>query len=183
MPVIEAHLTEGYSAEDKARLSQSLTRAVRFVIPAAEDDIRVVLHDTRAPGDRSGGTAEPALPDPAELVLGYLRAMEARDLDAARACLAADFQMIFPGTAPMHRLEDLIAWAAPRYRFVTKTYDGVEAFQADSAIVYTRGTLSGEWPDGTPFSGIRFIDRFELERGLIRRQEVWNDIAETRSAR
>ncbi len=38
--------------------------------------------------------------------------------------------------------------------------------------------LAGEWPDGTPFDGIRFIDRFELADGKLARQEVWNDLAE-----
>ena len=48
--------------------------------------------------------------------------------------------------------------------------------------VYVSGTLSGEWPDGAAFTGIRFIDRFEVERGLIRCQDVWNDLAETAGA-
>jgi limonene-1,2-epoxide hydrolase len=122
----------------------------------------------------------PALPDPAAVVMDYLAAMEARDLDRAQAHLGDGFEMVFPGTAPMTTLADLVAWAAPRYRFVTKTYQGVEAFQGDRAVVYTRGTLAGEWPDGTAFSGIRFIDRFELENGRIMRQDVWNDIAEVR---
>jgi hypothetical protein len=66
---------------------------------------------------------------------------------------------------------------------VTKTYEAFEAFHADgAAVVYARGTLSGEWPDGTAFSGIRFIDRFALQGGLIVRQDVWNDIAEVRPA-
>jgi hypothetical protein len=48
------------------------------------------------------------------------------------------------------------------------------------AVVYTRGTLAGEWPDGTAFGGIRFIDRFEVTDGFITRQDVWNDLAEVR---
>ena len=38
--------------------------------------------------------------------------------------------------------------------------------------------VSGIMPDGTPFEGIRFIDRFEVTEGLLTRQDVWNDIAE-----
>jgi hypothetical protein len=90
--------------------------------------------------------------------------------------------MIFPGGVRMTRLQELVDWAAPRYRFVTKSYQGVEALQSPGAetIVYCRGTLSGEWPDGTPFSDIRFIDRFEIIQGRLTRQEVWNDIAESK---
>jgi len=97
--------------------------------------------------------------------------------------LGEGFTMQFPGTAPMRTLQELIEWAKPRYRFVTKTYDGYDAMQSPGAqaIVYCRGTLSGEWPDGTAFDGIRFIDRFEITDGRITRQDVWNDIAETRA--
>ena len=112
----------------------------------------------------------------------FLSAMEARDLETARTLLAAAFTMVFPGSRPMQSLEEMIEWARPRYRFVTKSHEGLDAVPGDGtrATVYCRGTLSGEWPDGTPFSGIRFIDRFELVAGRIARQDVWNDVAEAR---
>ena len=118
--------------------------------------------------------------DPVQLVRSFLAAMEARDIALAQSFLADGFEMTFPGTAPMHKLQELIAWSAPRYKFVTKTYDGFDAMQSEGAeaIVYCRGKLSGEWPDGTPFEGIRFIDRFEVTEGLLTRQDVWNDISE-----
>ena len=50
-------------------------------------------------------------------------------------------------------------------------------------VVYRRGTLQGEWPDGISFQGICFIDRFELADGRITRQDVWNDLAEVRFGR
>ena len=48
----------------------------------------------------------------------------------------------------------------------------------DETIVYSLGTLYGEWPDGTPFEGNRYIDRFVVRDGLIVSQDVWNDSAE-----
>ncbi|WP_371687447.1 hypothetical protein [Thalassococcus sp. S3] len=79
----------------------------------------------------------------------------------------------------MTKLQELIDWAAPRYRFVRKSYDGFDvAMSEGETLVYCRGTLSGEWPDGASFEGIRFIDRFLLRDGRIARQEVWNDLAE-----
>ncbi|WP_099825607.1 nuclear transport factor 2 family protein [Oceaniglobus indicus] len=115
---------------------------------------------------------------PETLVRRFLTAMEARDLTVARACLDDRFVMYFPGTGPIHDLETLIEWSRPRYAFVKKTYDG---FDVSDGIVYCRGTLSGEWPDGAPFDGIRFIDRFEIEGERIVRQDVWNDMAEVRA--
>lgn len=184
MPVIEAHVLEGYDAEAKRRLSSGLTNAVRVVMPAKDEAITVLIHELPAENYARGGQARspaPALPDPAGVVRAYLAAMEARDLDAAQTFLHPEFEMVFPGTAPMRGLGELIEWAKGRYRFVTKTYDAVEAFHdGDSTVVYVRGALSGEWPDGRPFDGIRYIDRFALTGGLITRQDVWNDIAEVR---
>ena len=124
-----------------------------------------------------------ALRDPAEIVRDYLTAMEQRDLDAAEAMLGDGFTMQFPGAEPMTSLGALIEWSKPRYQFVKKTYDRFDAMQSagDAALVYCFGTLSGQWPDGTAFDGIRFIDRFELIGGKIVRQDVWNDMGEVRA--
>lgn len=118
--------------------------------------------------------------DPAALTLAYLYAMERRDLRAATAMLDPDFVMQFPGAPPMTELSELIAWAAPRYRFVRKAHDAVEVVSGDPAVVYLRGTLAGEWPDGEPFEDVRFVDRFEVTGGKIKRQDVWNDLGEVR---
>ncbi|MDP4069528.1 hypothetical protein IMCC1933_31110 [Rhodobacteraceae bacterium IMCC1933] len=91
--------------------------------------------------------------------------------------------MSFPGTGPMKTLDALIQWSKPRYKFVTKTYEGFDALQSpdDASIVYCRGTLQGEYHDGSWFEGIRFIDRFEVVDGKITKQDVWNDMAEVRA--
>lgn len=181
MPVIEAHLIMGYGTDDKARLGRALTAAVQSVIPANPDAITVILHDLPATDYFRGGAARkpaPALPDPAQTVRAFLAAMEARDLVAAEAFLAAGFTMTFPGGVKMATLPELVAWAKPRYRFVRKSYEAFEAVPGQPAIVWCFGTLSGEWPDGAAFDGIRFVDRFEVTGGRLSRQDVWNDIAE-----
>lgn len=184
MPIIEVHLLEGYDDAARTRMGEALTDAVRLVVPAEPDAVTVMIHErqpTQYMRGRRHRQGAAALPDPASVVRAYLDAMEARDLAAAQACLADGFTMTFPGAAPMHRLQELIDWAKPRYRFVRKSYEGMDTCATPGpAVVYARGTLSGEWPDGTPFEGIRFIDRFEVAGGLIVRQDVWNDIAEVR---
>ncbi len=118
------------------------------------------------------------------LVKTFLDAMAARDLAAARAMLGAGFAMTFPGGARFKTLEELVAWAKPRYRWVKKKYERFDEAPGagGETIVYCYGTLYGEWPDGAPFEGIRFIDRFAIAGDKLVDQLVWNDLAESRKA-
>lgn len=110
------------------------------------------------------------------LVRQYLDAMERRDLAAAKSCLAPGFHMVFPGGKRMDSLEALVEWAKGRYRSARKKY---ERFDSAGDVVYCFGTLYGELLDGTPYSGIRFIDRFTVRDGKLVDQNVWNDMAES----
>ncbi|MCH8182938.1 MAG: nuclear transport factor 2 family protein [Proteobacteria bacterium] len=115
------------------------------------------------------------------MVAAYLRTMEARDLDGARAMLAPGFTMTFPGNRQYTQLEELIEGSKGRYRNVRKVFERFdEAETPDGTIVYSIGTLTGEWPDGTAFSGIRYIDRFLVRDGKFIATWVWNDMAEVR---
>lgn len=113
------------------------------------------------------------------LVRDYLDAMEARDLSGARNLLAPGFVMVFPGDVRLETLEALVEWSRPRYQFVRKTYEHYDEAATDQpgeSVVYCFGTLSGQWLDGRPFAGIRFIDRFVVRDGLLTDQKVWNDM-------
>lgn len=185
MPIVEVHILEGYDANEKKRLGHALTKAIKFVVSAVPEAITVMLHEmTPDQYFRGGEMRKPAaaLTDPKKLVLSFLNSMQDRDLDTARSLLGEGFVMQFPGAEPMFELDELLAWAAPRYQRVAKSYDGVDAWQGDgdAAVVYCRGTLSGEWLDGIAFDSIRFIDRFEVLDNKITRQDVWNDIAEVK---
>lgn len=186
MPIVELHVLAGYDSMEKQRLGEALTDAVRFVVPASPDLVTVMIHDMLSENYYRGSTTRApaqARPDPAALVKSFMTAMETRDIDAAQELLGKEFIMNFPAVPPMSAVQEMVDWAKPRYRFVKKTFEGFDAMQGagDQAIVYCRGTLSGEWPDGTAFDGIRFIDRFEITDGKITRQDVWNDIAEEKA--
>lgn len=112
---------------------------------------------------------------PEAVVRSYLEAMERRDLAAAKAFLAPGFFMVFPGNKRFDSLEALVESARSRYRSARKTY---ERFDCTDDEVYCFGTLYGELLDGTPYSGIRFIDRFTVKGGKLVDQNVWNDMAE-----
>jgi ketosteroid isomerase-like protein len=115
------------------------------------------------------------------LVESFLRTVERRDLVGARTFLSPDFVMIFPGGRRFTALEDLVAWSQTRGRGVRKVFERLDEVRTgDETVIYSFGTLVGQWADGTPFAGIRFLDRFTLRGGRIVEQRVWNDMGEHR---
>ncbi len=183
MPVITVTLIEGYDAATRRRLGERLTDAAMATIAAPAEGVTVIINEVAPASYMRGRTAKtpgPAPAPPAEVCLAFLDAVGRRDLDAAAAMTGEDFTMTFPGGARFTEFRQLLDWAAPRYRRIAKTIERVEEAPLGARVaVYVSGTLSGEWPGGAAFAGIRFIDRFEVERGLIRCQEVWNDLAES----
>jgi phenylpyruvate tautomerase PptA (4-oxalocrotonate tautomerase family) len=180
MPVISVTLLPGYSRQAEERLVGRVAVAARSVIAASSAGTTVfVQHANTYQRDGqvfSVGGAE--RPDASAIVKDFLARMQARELDAAQAFLAPGFSMHFPGSGPMHRLEELLQWSRQRYRSVGKvfgTFD--EVWSGEGAVVYCTGTLYGVWLDGSAFDGVRFVDRFEVRDGLIQRQDVWNDLA------
>lgn len=114
-----------------------------------------------------------------ETVTSYLRLVEERRLDDATRYLASGITLTFPGGRTFSNLADQVASSATRFRTVRKVHERFDAVEVDgSIIVYSLGTLEGEGLDGRRFSGVRYIDRFDVRDGLIVDQRVWNDLAE-----
>lgn len=188
MPVVSVTLVPGYAPEAQARLVSHLSAAARSVVPATEAGTTVFVNEAstyRRDGRvLTGGDGATALPDASEVVREFLDAVGRRDFEAARRWLAPGFEMVFPGGVGLRDLDELSAWAAGRYQSVRKHYERFEqVWQGDVTVVFCSGTLQGRWLDGTDFEGVRFVDRFELAAGRIRRQEVWNDLAEVEKNR
>lgn len=180
MPVISITMLPGYSKEAETKLVARVAMAAQSVVasPAAGTTVFVQHAQTyqRNGAVLSGGA--PARADAAQLVRRFLDHMQERELPAAKALLAPNFTMRFPGSPEMHQLEELVEFSRGRYRNVAKTYAGVdECWTDDGATVVCFGTLHGQWMDGTAFEGIRFLDRFEVTNDRISRQDVWNDLA------
>ena len=183
MPVISVTLLSGYAADVQARVAGRLAHAVRSVVPASDAGTTVYIHEAST-YQRDGHVLQAgasALPEATQVVRDFLQAMGQRDLAAAAQCVAPGFEMVFPGHRRMRELAELGTWAATRYRDVQKDYERFdESWQGSHTVVFCSGTLFGHWPDGRAFAGVRFIDRFEVEGGKIRLQEVWNDLGEHR---
>ncbi len=126
---------------------------------------------------------EPATPG--EIVDEFLRLVMIPDPDSARRYTAPGLSIRFTGNRPMKDPADTTAFNKARYRWVKKRIERTEtvaraagASGEDGDVVYSLGTLYGEWPDGTPFEGNRYVDRYVVKDGLIVQMDVWNDSAE-----
>ncbi len=118
---------------------------------------------------------------PAELVDEYLRVVMIPDPETARQFVSPAMKILFTGNRPMRQPADCTAFNATRYKWVKKSIDATETVAGgtpEHTVVYSLGTLYGEWPDGTPFEGNRYVDRYIVSNGLITQLEVWNDSAE-----
>ena len=115
------------------------------------------------------------------IVESFLEASMVPDPVRARTFMAPDVKITFTGGRRFDDPAGTAAFNATRYRWVKKKFERTDVVAGgtdDEAIVYNIGTLYGEWPDGQPFSGNRYVDRFVVRRGRIVRMDVWNDSAE-----
>lgn len=127
-----------------------------------------------------------ALADAVTTVETFLAALMVPDLDTARKYVAPELEIVFTGGRSMRDLSEPPAFNRSRYKWVKKKFERTDVVAGGTpheTIVYQLGTLYGEWPDGTPFSGNRYVDRYTLRDGKITRMEVWNDSAEILLAR
>lgn len=111
----------------------------------------------------------------------FLEASMVPDPVTARTYMAPDVAITFTGGRRFTDPSQSAAFNGRRYAWVKKRFertDVVAGATLDEAVVYNIGTLYGAWPDGTPFEGNRYVDRFVVRGGLIVRMDVWNDSAE-----
>ena len=121
------------------------------------------------------------LPTAAAVVEEFLRLIMIPDPEAAQQFVSPDLRILFTGGRRMQHPRECAAFNASRYAWVKKRFEHTDVVQGASGhdgVVYTTGTLYGAWPDGTPFEGNRYVDRYVVRGGLIVDMQVWNDSAE-----
>ncbi len=119
--------------------------------------------------------------DPTGVVDEYLRILMIPDPVNAMRFVAPGLRIRFTGGRAMNEPAECAAFNASRYAWVKKRIDRTELVAGGSpeeTVVYSLGTLYGAWPDGTPFEGNRYVDRYVVQHGLITQMDVWNDSAE-----
>jgi hypothetical protein len=118
---------------------------------------------------------------PAAIVDEYLRLLMIPDPAAASQFIAPELRIRFTGGRAMKAPAECTAFNATRYQWVKKKMESTETVAGgtpEHTVVYSLGTLYGAWPDGTPFEGNRYVDRYVVKHGLITEMDVWNDSAE-----
>lgn len=121
----------------------------------------------------------------ADIVNEFLRLIMIPDPIAASRYTAPDMKILFTGGRAMREPADCTKFNASRYKWVKKRIERTDSVIASAeevargeTVVYSIGTLYGEWPDGKPFEGNRYVDRYVVKNGLITHMDVWNDSAE-----
>ncbi len=119
-----------------------------------------------------------------DIVERFLVASMVPDPETAGTFMSADVAITFTGGRKFTHPRETTAFNAMRYKWVKKKMERTDVAPGDGeTVVYNIGTLYGEWPDGTPFEGNRYVDRFVVRGGKIIRMDVWNDSAERILAR
>ncbi|MFO1035211.1 MAG: nuclear transport factor 2 family protein [Geminicoccaceae bacterium] len=107
-----------------------------------------------------------------------LASMEGRR-EVTDVLMAPDIDVTFTGGRKFKDPSEVKGFNAGRYAHVRKKIERWDVAEAgEETVVYSLGTLHGAWPDGTPFEGNRYVDRFVIRGGRIVKMDVWNDSAE-----
>jgi ketosteroid isomerase-like protein len=115
----------------------------------------------------------------AGIVERFLVASMVPDPETAAKYMAADVAITFTGGRKFGHPREATGFNARRYKCVKKKMERTDVSAGTGeTVVYNTGTLYGEWPDGTPFEGNRYVDRFVVRGGKIVQMDVWNDSAE-----
>jgi hypothetical protein len=115
----------------------------------------------------------------AQIVEQFLIASMVPDPVTAAHYISPDLKITFTGGRSYRHPSETAAFNARRYKWVKKKMERTDVVPgARETIVYSLGALYGEWPDGTPFEGNRYVDRFVVRDGKIVAMDVWNDSAE-----
>lgn len=117
--------------------------------------------------------------DAAALIDKFLQLNEDRKIDEAQAMMAPGCRIEFPGNRIYESLAEMVANAKGRYNWVRKHRDRYfVGTNGDQVTVTSIGTLYGENLAGKTFEGVRYVDVFVIEKGLIVEQMVWNDFSD-----
>ena len=102
----------------------------------------------------------------ADIVMRFLVASMVPDPQTAALYISDELKITFTGGRKYSHPRETAAFNGKRYKLVKKKMERTDVVPGNGeTIVYNLGTLYGEWPDGTPFEGNRYVDRFVVRGG------------------
>jgi hypothetical protein len=114
------------------------------------------------------------------IVEAFLVASMVPDPDTAATFTSDDVVIHFTGKTRMSHPREMTAYNKARYNWVKKDIERYDVAPGDGeTVVYSTGTLYGEWLNGDRFEGNRYVDRFSVVGDKIVKIDVWNDSAES----
>ena len=121
------------------------------------------------------------MPTAVDVVKRFLDAMGKRDFAAMEPLMATNFKMTVTGGAVFTHPREFAAQSKGRQKSAIKTTDRYdEVPMANGMVVYSMGSMAGEWNNGTTYKDVRYLDRFEVVDGKITDMNVFSDMAEFR---
>ena len=118
----------------------------------------------------------PATPTPREVAEEFFAWMEDERRETVGELFADNAVITLPGATfeGPDAASEFLAHLAPRYEWAAKEFE--RWIETDREVV-SIGTLYGVDNDGEEFSGVRYVDVYEVEDGLVQRVDIWNDLA------
>ena len=95
------------------------------------------------------------MPSAIEVVKKFLDAMGKRDFATMETVIAPNFKMTVTGGSVFTHPREFAAQSKGRQKSAIKTTDRYDEIPtANGMIVYSIGSMAGEWNNGTTYSGV-----------------------------
>jgi hypothetical protein len=117
--------------------------------------------------------------DVRKVVEQFIKGVNERDADTVRAFAGPDLHMTFPGGVVIRSVNEFFEWLAGRSPQSVYVYDVIDIVTLDDrTVAYASGQVEGVTVSGLAFTGVRVIDKFVIQDGLVVKKEAWSDMAE-----
>lgn len=115
--------------------------------------------------------------DPRAVVEEFFERLEDEDRrQTVDELFAPDVRITVPGAEfeGPDASQQMREFLSPRYEWIAKEFD---QWITSGPHVVSTGTLYGVDNGGDEFDGVRYVDVYEVHDGLIRRLDIYNDLA------
>lgn len=114
-----------------------------------------------------------------KVVEKFIKGVNERNADLVREFASPQLHMTFPGGIVMRDVDEFFSWLAGRSPRSVYLYNAIDVvLLEDRAVAYASGSVEGATASGVAFAGVRVMDKFVIQDGLVVAKEAWSDMAE-----